>query len=81
MGVVNRRWVWVESMSVVNRRWVWVESMGMDSGVVVRRYIDSLILLIPPRLVSSIFGSSIPLFVHFLESFLFWFRAIFNYRG
>ena len=29
-------------MGVVNRRWVWVESMG----VVVRRYIDFLILLL-----------------------------------
>ena len=27
MGVVNRRWVWVESMGVV-----WVESMGVASG-------------------------------------------------
>ena len=30
-------------MGVVSRRWVWVESMG----VVVRRYIDFLILFIP----------------------------------
>ena len=33
-------------MGVVSRRWMWVESMG----VVVRRYIDYLIFLIPTRL-------------------------------
>ena len=32
MGVVSRRWVWVESMGVVSRRWVWVESMGVATG-------------------------------------------------
>ena len=46
-------------MGVVNRRWVWVESMG----VVVRRYIDFLILLIPTPLVFDLFGSSIPTFL------------------
>ena len=50
---------------VVNRRWVWVESMG----VVVRRYIDFLILLIPTTLVSALFGSSIPMFCSFLKMF------------
>ena len=34
-------------MGVVNRRWVWVESMG----VVVRRHIDFLILLIPTIII------------------------------
>ena len=43
---------------MVSRRWVWVESMG----VVVRRYIDFLILLIPTPLVSTLFCSSIPTF-------------------
>ena len=33
--------------------WVWVESMG----VVARRYIQFLILLIPTPLVSAFFGS------------------------
>ena len=33
-------------------------------GVVVRRYIDFLILLIPTPLVSVLFYSSIPTFVH-----------------
>ena len=54
-------------MGVVSRRWVWVEFMGM----VVRRYIDFLILLIPTPLVSALFFSSIPTFVCF--SFLFWY--------
>ena len=39
--------------------WVWL------LGVVVRRYIDFLILLIPTPLVSVLFYSSIPTFVHF----------------
>ena len=34
--------------------WVWL------LGVVLRRYIDFLILLIPTPLVSELFGSSIP---------------------
>ena len=45
-------------MGVVSRRWMLVESMG----VVVRRYIDYLILLIPTPLVSVLFCSSIPTF-------------------
>ena len=38
-------------------------------GVVVRRYIDFLILLIPTPLVSALFCSSILLFVHFFSMF------------
>ena len=45
-------------MGMVRRRWVWVESMD----VVVRRYIDFLILIIPTPLVSALFCSSIPTF-------------------
>ena len=50
----------------------WVECMGVASGwnlwvwlldVVVRRYIDFLILLIPTSLVSVLFCSSIPTFL------------------
>ena len=52
-------------MGVVSRRWMWVESMG----VVVRRYIDYLILLIPTPLVSVLFCSSIPTFCSFLNVF------------
>ena len=43
--------------------WVWL------LGVVVRRYIDFLILLIPTRLVSVLFYSSIPTFYSFLKMF------------
>ena len=37
--------------------------------MVVRRYIDFLILLIPTPLVSVLFGSSIPTFCSFFEMF------------
>ena len=43
--------------------WVWL------LGVVVRRYIDFLILLIPTPLVSVLFYSSIPTFCSFLKCF------------
>ena len=52
-------------MGVVSRRWMWVESMG----VVVRRYIDYLILLIPTPLVSILFYSSIPTFCSLKKMF------------
>ena len=39
-------------------------------GVVVRRYIDFLILLIPTPLVSAPFGNSIPTFL-FIKNFFF----------
>ena len=45
--------------------WVWL------LGVVLRRYIDFLILLIPTPLVSVLFGSSIP-------TFLFIFKNVFR---
>ena len=49
-------------------------------GVVVRRYIDFLILLISTPLVSALFCSSIPTFCSFLKCFSFFiYRAgIFN---
>ena len=50
-------------MGVVSRRWMLVESMG----VVVRRYIDYLILLIPTPLVSVFFCSSIPTYFSLLN--------------
>ena len=40
-------------------------------GVVVRRYIDLLILLIPTPLVSVLFCSSIPTFCSFFKCFFF----------
>ena len=46
-----------------------MESMG----VVVRRYIDFLILLIPTPLVSVLFCSSIPTFCSFLKCFSFFY--------
>ena len=65
---------WVECMGVgvVSRRWVWLVGVGgiygcmWLLGVVVRRYIDFLILLIPTPLVSVIFYSRIPTFCSFL---------------
>ena len=45
--------------------WVWL------LGVVLRRYIDFLILLIPTPLVSVLFCSSIPTFLLKCFSFLF----------
>ena len=61
--------VWVCLVGVASgsgwNLWVWL------LGVVVRRYIDFLILLIPTPLVSVLFCSSIPslLFVLFLKMF------------
>ena len=53
MGVVSRRRVWLVGVGgiygLVSRRWVCLV------GVVVRRYIDFLILLIPTALVSVLF--------------------------
>ena len=47
-------------------------------GVVVRRYIDFLILLIPTPLVSVLFCSSIPTFCSFfLKCFSFLFQYVF----
>ena len=51
--------------------WVWL------LGVVVRRYIDFLILLIPTPLVSVLFCSSIPTFCSFLKCFSFLFQYFF----
>ena len=45
--------------------WVWL------LGVVVRRYIDFLILLIPTALVSVLFAAASLLFVHFVKCFSF----------
>ena len=50
--------------------WVWL------LGVVVRRYIDFLILLIPTPLVSVLFYSSIPTFCSFLKNV---FRSLYTY--
>ena len=49
----------------------WVEYMGVATvlGMVVRRYIDYLILLIPTPLVFVLFYSSIPTFCSFKKMF------------
>ena len=65
MGVVSSRWEWMESMGVVSRRWVCLV------GVVVRRYIDFLILLIPTPLVSALFCSLLYLLFFAAASLLF----------
>ena len=46
-------------------------------GVVVRRYIDFLILLIPTPRVSVLFAAASRLFVHFVKCFSFLY--IYNY--
>ena len=51
--------------------WVWLVS------VVVRWYIDFLILLIPTPLVSVLFCSSIPTFCSFFKCFSFLFQYFF----
>ena len=48
-------------------------------GVVVRRYIDFLILLIPTPLVSVLFYSIIPTFCSFLKCFSFFCILIAGY--
>ena len=50
--------------------WVWL------LGVVLRRYIDFLILLIPTPLVYVLFGSSIPTFLFIKKKFF----VLFNCR-
>ena len=53
-------------MGVISRRWVWVDSMGVTSGCGCKEvYIDLLILHIPTPLVSVLFCSSIPTFCSF----------------
>ena len=61
-------------MTIVESGWnVWVWLVG----VVVRRYIDFLMLLIPTPLVSVLFCSSIPTFCSFKKCFSFLFRYFF----
>ena len=64
---------WVECMGVASgsgwNLWVWL------LGLVVRRYIDFLILLIPTPLVSVLFYGSIPTFCSFKKNV---FRSCFS---
>ena len=63
MGVVSRRWEWVESMGVVSRKCMCLV------GVVVGRYIDFLILPIPTPLVSALFLQQHPYFLFIFKMF------------
>ena len=63
-------------VGVVSKRWMWLVGVGgiygcgsQELGIVVRRYIDFLILLIPTPLVYGLFWSSIPTFVHLIKKF------------
>ena len=53
--------------------WVWL------LGVVVRRYIDFLILLIPTPLVSVLFAAASLLFVHFVKCFFIYYSGVGRY--
>ena len=59
---------------------MWLQCIGVVVCVVVRRYIDFLILLIPTPLVLALFCSSIPtslfIFKMFFRSCLCYFCAI-----
>ena len=59
MGVVRKRQMWLEEGGCGWNLCVWLV------GVVVRRYIDFLILLIPTPLVSALFCSSVLTFCSF----------------
>ena len=63
MGVASgsgwNLWVWLAGGGCGWNLWAWL------LGVVVRSYIDFLILLIPTPLVSVLFCSSIPTFCSF----------------
>ena len=80
MGAVIRKWVWLECIGVASgcgeqevgvasgsgwNLWVWL------LGVVLRRYIDFLILLIPTPLVSVLFCSSITTFLFIFLNVLY----------
>ena len=62
-GSGQNLWVWLAGGGCGWNRWVWLV------GVVVRRYIDFLIILIPTPLVSVLFCSSISTFCSFLNVF------------
>ena len=65
-------YVWLAGGGCGWSLWVWL------LGVVVRRYIDILILLIPTPLVSALFSSSIPTFCSFLKCFFVLVRVLFE---
>ena len=65
-------WVWQAGGGYGWNLWVWLV------GVVVGRYIDFLILLIPTPLVSVLFRSSIPTFCSFKKNFFHSFLFIYS---
>ena len=70
-GSVWNLCVWLAGSGCGQNLWVWLV------GVVVRRYIDFLILLIPTPLVSVLFGSSIPTFCSFKKMFFVLVQVLF----
>ena len=56
-------WVWLVGGGCGWNLWVWLV------GVVVRRYIDFLLLLIPTPLLSVLFAAASLFFVHFENVF------------
>ena len=64
-------------MGVVSRRWVWVESMGVASGCGCKKVYRFPYMTYPYSSCICIFCSNIPTFVHFLYvfrscTFTFW---------
>ena len=55
-------------MGVVSRKWIWVEFMGVASGCGCK---EVYIFPIPTSLVSVLFCSSIPTFCSFKKMFFF----------
>ena len=66
-------WVWLAGGGCGWNLWVWLV------GVVVRSYIDFLILLIPTPPVSALFCSSIPTFCSFILMFFKYIKYTTNY--
>ena len=61
-------------MGVVSRKWVWVEFMGMTSGCGCKKVYRFPHMNIPTPLVSALFCSSIPTFCSFKKCFSFLFQ-------
>ena len=64
VGVFSSRRVWLVGVRLAGGRCGWNLWVCLE-GVVIRKYIDFLILLIPTPLVSVLFCSSIPTLLNF----------------
>ena len=65
MTIVESGWnVWMWLVGVLSKRRVWLVRDMESMGVVVRKYIDFLILLIPTLLYLFFFAVASLLFVH-----------------